>query len=83
MYECKENPYRSPIFDQITTLDQACCEARYLNWWQLADRHPEYIGVCEMLAKLLCHASTNSLKCDTLIEEIFTLKMHWKCHKWS
>ena len=29
----------------------------YLTWWALSDKYPEYINVCETMARLVCHAS--------------------------
>ena len=31
--------------------------ANYLFWWQLSDRHPEHMRPCEIMARLVCHAS--------------------------
>ena len=30
---------------------------KYLTWWALSDRYPEYISICETMALLVCHAS--------------------------
>ena len=30
---------------------------RYLPWWSIADKYPERIRDCEILTKLICHAS--------------------------
>ena len=30
---------------------------KYLTWWALSDRYPEYISICETMARLVCHAS--------------------------
>ena len=38
--------------------------SQYLNWWWLADNLPSYQGLCEIMAKLVCHASR--LKCDDI-----------------
>ena len=29
----------------------------YLTWWALSDKYPEYINMCETMARLVCHAS--------------------------
>ena len=31
--------------------------ANYLTWWQLSDIHPEHMRACEIMARLVCHAS--------------------------
>ena len=30
---------------------------RYLTWWALSDKFPEYISMCETMSRLVCHAS--------------------------
>ena len=37
-------------------------KAQYLTWWDLADNAPHLQGICETMARLVCHAS--QLKCD-------------------
>ena len=37
---------------------------KYLSWWELSDRFPSAIIMCETMAKLLSHA--NRLKCDDI-----------------
>ena len=32
-------------------------KTNYLAWWQLSDRHPEYMRSCEIMARLVCHSS--------------------------
>ena len=32
-------------------------KTNYLAWWQLSDRHPEYMRSCEIMARLMCHSS--------------------------
>ena len=32
-------------------------ETRYSVWWQISDKHPEMTRKCEILMKILCHAS--------------------------
>ena len=31
--------------------------SRYLTWWSVSDKFPQYMKECEILAKLTCHAS--------------------------
>ena len=38
--------------------------SRYLSWWELSDRFPPSMRMCETMAKLLSHASR--LKCDDI-----------------
>ena len=30
---------------------------RYLTWWALSDKYPEYMYMCETMSRLVCHAS--------------------------
>ena len=30
---------------------------RYLTWWTLSDKYPEYMYMCETMSRLVCHAS--------------------------
>ena len=36
--------------------------SRYLPWWEIADQCPEFMRICENMAKIVCHSSR--LKCD-------------------
>ena len=38
-------------------LVRAMMRAKYLTWWVLSDKFPNLINICEMMAKLVCHAS--------------------------
>ena len=59
-WELENTPCRIKVLLRHTLglLDPVCCTPRYLDWWQLADKHPEHIRVCETVAKLLCRASS-------------------------
>ena len=42
------------------SLDLVCSinpNPEYLTWWALSDKYPEYINICETMARLVCHAS--------------------------
>ena len=43
-------------------LHSAMSRSRYLSWWELSDKFPHLIRICENMAKLLSGASR--LKCD-------------------
>ena len=47
---------------------------RYLSWWDLSDKYPIMIRICEIMAKLLTHAS--KLKGDDI-----RLKSLTPCHR--
>ena len=47
----------------------------YLTWWALSDRYPEYISICETMARLVCHASL--LKMDDV--RLKKLSMFSRC----
>ena len=32
-------------------------DCRYLTWWYLSDKYPQTIRSCEIVARLVCHAS--------------------------
>ena len=42
------------------SLDLVCSinpNPEYLTWWAMSDKYPEYINICETMARLVCHAS--------------------------
>ena len=39
-------------------------KSQYLTWWYIADNTPHLQAVCEVMARLVCHASTCMLKDD-------------------
>ena len=43
-------------------LIRICPNPRYLIWWSLSNKYPGTIRMCEVMAKILSHASL--LKCD-------------------
>ena len=44
--------YRSlDIFNGVSPVNM------YLTWWSIADMYPQYIKECEIMAKIVCHAS--------------------------
>ena len=45
-------------YDLLKTMLGTNC----MTWWHLSDMHPEYITMCEGVAKLVAHAS--KLNCD-------------------
>ena len=47
----------------------------YLCWWQISDHHPELIGMCENMARLVCKSSL--LKCDDVILKSLTGSWRW------
>ena len=47
---------------EMDLLLRVCPNPRYLTWWALSNRYPEMIRICEIMAKIISHASL--LKCD-------------------
>ena len=39
-------------------------KTKYLNWWEISDKFPSLLRICETMAKLVSHASR--LKCDDI-----------------
>ena len=37
-------------------------QSRYLGWWELSDKAPHLLKMCENMARMVCHSSR--LKCD-------------------
>ena len=50
------------LYKDLDLIVRVCSRPRYLTWWALSNKFPEMIGICENVAKLICHASL--LKCD-------------------
>ena len=41
----------------LDLLSEICTTARYIIWWQIADNFPMMVKHCEILVKIICHAS--------------------------
>ena len=41
----------------LDLLSKICTTTRYIIWWQIADKFPRLIKHCEVLVKIICHAS--------------------------
>ena len=48
---------QSRSHESLMLLDLICHSPRYLVWWSISDKHPEYMGDCEVMAKLICKCS--------------------------
>ena len=62
------------LFKNLELLKEISVDCRYLNWWMMLDNDPSITRKCEILAKLICHASM--LKSDD-----FKLKRQSNVHK--
>ena len=60
--EDQEWDWRSNFFKYTIRLDKTIGSVNYLIWWQISDKIPGLIKVCETMAKLVCSAS--GLKSD-------------------
>ena len=45
------------IFRENDLLVATMSKANYMTWWQLSDEQTDYIRPCEVMARLVCHAS--------------------------
>ena len=45
------------LYRQRNLLSGMCPSIRYLTWWMVSDTYPKYTKECEILAKIICHAS--------------------------
>ena len=43
--------------NSLGLLSDVCVNTRYIVWWQIADRFPQLMRDCEVMVKVLCHAS--------------------------
>ena len=41
----------------LELLSEVCINSRYIIWWQIADKFPHIRKDCEVMVKILCHAS--------------------------
>ena len=41
----------------LELLSEVCINSRYIVWWQIADKFPHIRKDCEVMVKILCHAS--------------------------
>ena len=46
------------LHKNLDILKGVCKECRYLSWWKISDEHPELMRKCEILARIVCHATT-------------------------
>ena len=45
------------IHDRMDLIKMVSVKPMYSVWWMLADRHQKYMRQCELMIKILCHAS--------------------------
>ena len=45
------------LYRHLDILNGVCPVTRYLTWWMISDRFPMYTKDCEILSKIICHAS--------------------------
>ena len=45
------------LHKSLDLLKGVCKECRYLSWWKISDEHPELMRKCEILARIVCHAT--------------------------
>ena len=45
------------IHDRMDLIKMVSAKPMYSVWWMLADRHQKYMRRCELMIKILCHAS--------------------------
>ena len=38
-------------------MEKVVGSVNYLIWWQISDKYPSLVKVCEIMAKLICSAS--------------------------
>ena len=50
------------LYKELDLLTRICPNPRYLTWWNLSNKYGETIYFCEIMAKIISHASL--LKCD-------------------
>ena len=61
--------------ESLSVLDRVCHSPRYLVWWELSDMFPDQMGICEIMAKLLCRCSI--LKSDDVRLKSLTQSNRW------
>ena len=54
--------FRADFFKYTLWVEKVVGSVNYLIWWQISDKYPGLVKVCEIMAKLICSAS--NLKCD-------------------
>ena len=64
---CIEDTYWSTLrimHSQSTFMFKVAPKTKYLSWWELADKYPNMINMCELMARLICNS--RRLKADDL-----------------
>ena len=61
-------------------LSNICSSSRYLIWWSVADKYPQYVKKCEIMCKLICHASALRADDFKLKSQLRTFKMCELCN---
>ena len=56
-------------------LSSICPSSRYLVWWSVSDKYPQYVKKCELMCKLICHASALHADDVKLKSQLRTFKM--------
>ena len=64
-------------------LSNICPSSRYLTWWSISDKYPQYTKKCEVICKLLCHSSALRADDFKLKSQIGTLKMCNLCDNYQ
>ena len=71
------------LHKSMDLLSNVCPSSRYLNWWAISDKYPQYTKKCEILCKLLCHSSVLRVDDFKLKSQIDTLKMCNLCDNYQ
>ena len=61
--------------ESLMIIEHVCHTPRYLVWWELSDIFPDKMGICEIMAKLVCRCSM--LKSDDLRLKNLTASNRW------
>ena len=61
--------------ESLLLIEKVCHTPRYLVWWELSDIFPDKMGMCEIMAKLVCRCSM--LKADDLRLRNLTVSYRW------
>ena len=61
--------------ESLSILARVCHSRRYLVWWELSDMFPDWMSICEIMAKLICRCSL--LKSDDVRLKSLTPSNRW------
>ena len=64
------------LHKELDLILRVCPETWFLIWWNLSNKFPDMIMICETMAPILCHASL--LKCDDIrLKNLVTGSVHY------